>query len=114
MPSSSAIAASKSLMVGSIVWSVLGPRSIGRNTAAGIIDAVAAVPDDLAIQLAAVQRYAHAIAGGDAGCVANDGGLALVPADCVPATEHRERTETVEARRGAAQPSIRAVAAAMH
>src|SRR5688572_30945857 len=88
MPSSSAMAASKSLMVGSIPY--------------------------LAVQLAAVQRDPYAIAGRHRGGVANDGGLVRVPAHRVTAPEHGQRTEAVQARGAAAKARIGGVPEPMH
>src|SRR5687768_475084 len=80
MVSSSARAASKSLIVGSTPY--------------------------LTIELSAVQRHRDALAGIDRRGVANDSRPVLVPTHRVPATEDGERAQALEPRHGAPQAVV--------
>src|SRR5688572_13817925 len=82
MASSSAIAASKSLMVGSV---------------------------DMTVQLTLVERDVNAFAGGHTRRLADDRGVVRVPAHGVAAPEHGKRAETLEPRRAATETRIAGV-----
>src|SRR5690349_281111 len=82
MASSSALADSKSLMVGSM-------------SAA-----------DLAVQFSFVQRDAHVIAGADRAGVADDCRALVIPAHRIAAREHAERAEAFEPAGGAGEPRV--------
>jgi len=65
----------------------------------------------MAVQFAAGQRHAHAVAPGDTRGVADDRGAVGVPADSIAPAEHGKRTERLETRGSGAKAAIGAVAA---
>src|SRR6266550_437699 len=92
MVSSSAIAASKSLMVESIRCGILSPSR-----------------RDVARQFAVFELHVDALAFRDGARIADDRRAIRVPAHGVAAAEHRQRAQALEARRRSAQARVGAM-----